>query len=146
MAPRADIIVFGTGSFAGRIICDIAATAAVPVRVVVAGRNVERLSWLKVAANARATVFSRPAEFTTHELDLAVPDTAESAIAAFSPSVVVQAASSQPASVIAGQSDAWSRLVEVDRSGEVQEKLLAAACAVLQVVVRFDLDGCGGGR
>jgi hypothetical protein len=111
VAARADIVVFGTGSFAGRIICDIAATAATPVRIVVAGRNVERVNWLKIAANARATVFSRPAEFVTHLLDLAAPGAVESAIAAFSPSVVVQAASSQPASVIVGPSDAWSQLV-----------------------------------
>jgi hypothetical protein len=40
----------------------MAATAATPIRVVVAGRNVERMNWLKVAADARATVFTRPAQ------------------------------------------------------------------------------------
>ena len=62
MASHAYIIVFGTGSFAGRTICDIAGTAATPVRIVIAGRNVERMNWLKVAADARATVFTRPAQ------------------------------------------------------------------------------------
>jgi hypothetical protein len=111
VATHADIIVFGTGSFAGRIICDIAATAATPVRIVIAGRNVERMNWLKLAANARAKIFGRPAAFTTHPLDLAAPDAVEAALAEYAPPVVVQAASSQPASVIAGQADAWSRLV-----------------------------------
>jgi hypothetical protein len=111
VAARADIIVFGTGSFAGRIVCDIAATAATPVRVVVAGRNVARMDWLRIAGNARATVFGRPAQFSARLLDLSHSEAAEAAIGELSPSVVVQTASSQPASVIAATSDAWSRLV-----------------------------------
>ena len=63
MAERTDIIVFGTGSFAGRIVFDIAATAKHPVTVTVAGRNQERLDWLKTAGNARAIIFERPATF-----------------------------------------------------------------------------------
>jgi hypothetical protein len=107
----ADIVVFGTGSFAGRIVCDIAATAAAPVTVAIAGRNTERLSWLRIAANARATVFARPAVFVARPIDLAAPQSAEEALRTLRPSVLVQAASSQPSSVIAAQGDAWSRLV-----------------------------------
>ena len=53
MSDKADILLFGTGNFAGRIALDLAATAAEPVTVVIAGRNVQRLEWLRTAGNAR---------------------------------------------------------------------------------------------
>jgi hypothetical protein len=46
---RADILIFGTGNFAGRIALDLAATASEPVTVAIAGRNRERLDWLRTA-------------------------------------------------------------------------------------------------
>src|SRR4051794_1530883 len=46
---RADILIFGTGNFAGRIALDLAATASEPVTVALAGRNRERLDWLRTA-------------------------------------------------------------------------------------------------
>ena len=60
---RADILIFGTGNFAGRIALDLAATASEPVTVAIAGRNRERLDWLRTAGNARAALFGRPARF-----------------------------------------------------------------------------------
>jgi hypothetical protein len=111
MTKTVDIIVFGTGNFAARIVFDMAATAARPVRVAIAGRNAARLRWLRVAANARACVFERPAEFVEQPLDLLAPGAAEEAIATLQPAVVVQAASSQPPNVIATEGDQWSRLV-----------------------------------
>jgi hypothetical protein len=113
MTGGVDIVVFGTGSFAGRIVCDIASTAATPVTVAIAGRNPERLSWLKVAANARAAIFERPAAFVSRAIDVTMAGAADAAIAELQPSVVVQAASSQPSSVISAQQDAWSQLVAV---------------------------------
>ena len=111
MTVGADIIVFGTGSFAARILFDIAATAAVPVTVAIAGRNAERLDWLRTAANARAAIFERPAFFRVETVDLSLPGAAEAAIAGLRPKLVVQAASPQASSVISRQSDGWSRLV-----------------------------------
>jgi hypothetical protein len=108
---RADILIFGSGNFAARIVLDLAATAPNPVTVVIAGRNPERLRWLKTAANARAAMFDRPARFLTHEVDLSFPDAAASAITAAEPKVVVQAASLQASSVISHQGNAWTRLV-----------------------------------
>src|SRR5207244_13135634 len=64
---RADILIFGTGNFAGRIALDLATTASEPVKIVIAGRNVERLNWLRTAGNARAALFNRPARFIKHE-------------------------------------------------------------------------------
>lgn len=111
MADKLDIIVFGTGSFAARIVFDLAATATRPVAVGIAGRNAERLSWLKIAGNARATVFGRPARFMSRRIDLSSAEPIVELIAQHRPAVIVQAASSQPSSVISTSGDAWSKLV-----------------------------------
>ena len=111
MADKLDIIVFGTGSFAARIVFDLAATATRPVAVGIAGRNAERLSWLKIAGNARATVFGRPARFMSCRIDLSSVEPIVELIAQHRPAVIVQAASSQPSSVISTSGDAWSKLV-----------------------------------
>jgi hypothetical protein len=108
---RADILIFGTGNFAGRIALDLAATASEPVTVALAGRNSARLDWLRTAGNARAAMFDRPARFVAHRVDLSVPDAAAETIATLAPKVVVQAASFQSGSVISNQGNAWTRLV-----------------------------------
>jgi hypothetical protein len=108
---HADILIFGTGSFAGRIVLDLAATASEPVTVAIAGRNTERLNWLRTAGNARAAMFNRPARVTSHQVDLSAPDAAAAAIAAVEPTVVVQAASFQAGAVISNQGNAWTKLV-----------------------------------
>jgi hypothetical protein len=108
---RADILIFGTGNFAGRIALDLAATASESVTVAIAGRNVERLSWLRTAGNARAAMFGRPARFVTHNVDLSGATAAAETIAAVAPKVVVQAASFQSGAVISNQGNAWTRLV-----------------------------------
>ena len=79
--------------------------------MVIAGRNLERLNWLRVAANARAAIFGSAASFVGEPADLSGPDAGAEAISAYGPSVVVQAASLQASSVIATKGDAWSRLV-----------------------------------
>jgi len=108
---RADILIFGTGNFAGRIALDLAATASEPLTVVIAGRKVERLGWLRTAGNARAVLFDRPARFMSHEVDLSIANAAADAIAAVAPKVVVQAASFQAGAVISNQGNTWTRLV-----------------------------------
>ncbi|HTZ81403.1 MAG TPA: hypothetical protein VMC10_26070 [Stellaceae bacterium] len=107
----ADILVLGTGSFAARIVFDLAATATKPVTVAVAGRNAERLSWLRIAGNARAGIFGARARFESRAIDLLNQDALGALIDETRPAVLVQAASSQPSSVIATQGDAWSKLV-----------------------------------
>jgi hypothetical protein len=110
MSPQT-ILVFGTGAFAARIVFDIAATVMQPVRVVIAGRNPDRLAWLATASAARAVIFARPATFTAQKCDLFESDEVEATLATERPKVVVQAASVQTSSVIAASGDAWSRLV-----------------------------------
>src|SRR5215216_3544144 len=110
MGPQT-IVVFGTGAFAARIVFDIAATAAQPVRVVVAGRNLDRLAWLVTASAARAVIFARPATFVARACDLFENEQVEAVLGTELPAVIVQAASVQASSVIAATGDAWSRLV-----------------------------------
>ena len=105
------ILIFGTGAFAARIACDIAATAAAPVGVTLAGRNRERLDWLVTAGNARAETFGSGARFDSVAVDLLQPDAAAPVIARARPALVVQAASVQTSAVIATTGDAWSRFV-----------------------------------
>jgi hypothetical protein len=108
---RADVLIFGTGNFAARIALDIATTASAPVKVTIAGRNRDRLDWLRTAGNARAAMFERPARFASYRVDLALEGAAAETIAATEPNVVVQAASLQTGSVISHQGNAWTRLV-----------------------------------
>lgn len=106
-----DILISGTGGFAARIAFDIAATAREPVEVIIAGRNLERLNWLRTAANARAALFGATARFSTHAIDLLTPDASDALLAATDPRIVVQAASIQTSQVIAQSGNAWTRLV-----------------------------------
>lgn len=110
MAPGC-ILLFGTGSFAARIACDIAATASHPIRLVLAGRNAARLAWLVTACNARAATFGTAVRAEGMPVDIGSADAVRPAIARIGPTLVVQAASAQTASVIARSGDAWSRLV-----------------------------------
>src|SRR5262245_48981742 len=100
MSIACDILILGTGSFAQRIACDLAATAAAPTRLTIAGRNRLRLDWIRTAARARAHMFSRPVEVATSKVDLAAPDAAGELLAVCGPAVIVQAASFQSGSVI----------------------------------------------
>ncbi len=111
MTDRCDILILGTGSFAQRIACDLAANASKPTRVVIAGRNTLRLAWIRTAALARADMFARSVAIETHEVDLAVEGGAAELLARRRPSVIVQAASFQTASVISGSGSSWTRLV-----------------------------------
>jgi len=111
VSDKADILLFGTGNFAGRIALDLAATASEPVTVAIAGRNRDRLAWLRTAGNARAALFACPARFVSHEVDLSVPDAAATMLALTEPTVVVQAASFQTGNVISNADNAWTKLV-----------------------------------
>lgn len=111
MTTQPTILLSGTGAFAARILFDIAATASAPTRVVLAGRNRERLQWLKVAAGARAAIFNTPVTIVARETDLLAEGAATEMLEETAPDVVVQAASVQTSSVISTSGDAWTRLV-----------------------------------
>jgi hypothetical protein len=111
MTKACDILILGTGPFAQRIACDLAATATEPTRVAVAGRNAFRLAWILTAARARAQMFARPVAIEGHEIDLGGSGGIAELLAGLRATVIVQAASLQPASVISGAGNAWTRLV-----------------------------------
>lgn len=111
MHSNVDILLFGTGEFAARILFDIAATAPEPVTVLVLGRNASRLAWLRTASNARAAIFGRPVNVLTDVLPSFDKESLSDALSRSRPSVVVQTASLQTASVLRSEADAWSRLV-----------------------------------
>jgi hypothetical protein len=110
MSDPVDVLILGTGNFAARILFDLAATAE-SLTVAVAGRNRLRLDWLRSAANARAHIFDRQARCTAHPLDLSQDGASEALLGELRPAVTVQAASLQPAAVIAGAGNAWTQLV-----------------------------------
>ena len=111
MRDPCDILILGTGPFAQRIACDLAATATRPVGVVVAGRNAFRLAWILTAARARAEMFASPVALGGRELDLAQEERLGELLASLRPKVIVQAASLQPAAVISGAANGWTKLV-----------------------------------
>lgn len=106
-----DVLITGTGLFAGRIALDIAATAKHPVSVVIAGRNEDRLSWLETAGNARAAMFGAPARFRAERSDLLTEGAADRLLDQLSPGLVVQAASIQTSTVISDSGSRWAGLV-----------------------------------
>jgi len=106
-----DVLITGTGMFAGRIALDIASTAKTPVNVVIAGRNRMRLNWLKTAGNARAAMFSTPARFSTVEVDMVAEGASDHLLEQCNPRIVVQAASIQTSTVISDKGNRWTQLV-----------------------------------
>lgn len=106
-----DVLITGTGMFAGRIALDIAATAKTPVTVMIAGRNQMRLDWLRTAGNARAAMFGTLARFETHTVDLLEPGASETLLELCRPRLVVQAASIQTSTVISDSGSRWTDLV-----------------------------------
>ena len=108
---KPNVLITGTGMFAGRIALDMAATAKEPVTVVIAGRNRDRLSWLETAANARAAMFGTPARFRAERIDLLDDGASERLLRDLQPGLVVQAASIQTSSVISDQGSRWTALV-----------------------------------
>jgi len=108
---KVDILISGTGAFSGRIALDLAATSQDALHVVIAGRNRDRLSWLKTACNARASMFGRPVSFDTYEIDLVAEGATDRLIADTRPTIAVQGASIQTSSVISDTGNQWTALV-----------------------------------
>lgn len=111
MNSNVDVVVFGTGAFAERIVCDLGACAPGPVRILIAGRNRDRLDWLVTAANARAYMFGRPATFRAAQVDASDAAAVARLLAAARPRLAVQTASAQPSAVISHEDSEWSRLI-----------------------------------
>lgn len=108
---RCDILVIGTGYFAEIIVNDIASTAVSPVKVVVAGRNIERMKWLCISGNARASLYERAVTFEYDGFDMSTAATIAQGLGRWEPRVVVQSASLQSPWKVDRRDSAWSVLV-----------------------------------
>ncbi|SDI33651.1 hypothetical protein [Alloyangia pacifica] len=106
-----DIALFGTGAFASRILFDLAATAAEPLSIAVVGRNDTAMRWMRSAAQARARMFGRDITVSLETANLTSPEEIGRLLDTLTPSVVVQSASVQTASIIGTNATAWSELV-----------------------------------
>jgi hypothetical protein len=141
MALRCDILLVGTGAFAARIAFDIAATAAKPVRVLVAGRNAERLAWIKLAANTRAAIFHRPASFESARIALATPEAIAQSLAGTAPAVVVQAASIQSPAAMHATDTGWARAIQEGGPGLTGPFQALLSSRVGRAMAKFAPDG-----
>jgi hypothetical protein len=108
---RVDAVVFGTGEYCARILFDLAASTSEKVSVLIVGRDAARLAWLRTAANGRAAIFGTQARFTTEVLPDFRDELLEDILSRTKPSVVLQTASLQTASVLWNTSSRWSRLI-----------------------------------
>lgn len=112
LPKRSDMVLCGTGTFAARILFDLAAAASRPLSVVVAGRNAFRLAWLRTAANARAAMFGTGVRVHDHLLPTLSTDSVADLLNALRPSVVVNTASAQGGRVVTARPDGWTRLTQ----------------------------------
>lgn len=106
-----DILFVGTGYFTEIMLADLAIAARTPLRVVVGGRNRERMKWLVDACTARAAIYGTSLSFESVELDSASPDKLLAPLGALAPRVVVQSASAQSPWKVDNKDSEWSRLV-----------------------------------
>jgi hypothetical protein len=130
MGRTAEIVICGTGSFAARILFDLAATTPLPLSVAIAGRNAERLMWMRTGAAARADMFGTELHVTDHHLDALTMESVAGVLGELQPRVIVNAASVQGGRGAAMQSDGWTRLVQ--RAG-------LGVSAVLQARISLDV-------
>ena len=106
------ILMLGTGGFGSRILFDIVACAQTPLKIVIAGRNPDRLLYLRDAARGRADIFGRDVGITLQRADLSVEGDAEQLLNALRPDVVVQAASAQAVGALRSGATAWTDLIQ----------------------------------
>jgi hypothetical protein len=112
LPDHADLVLCGTGTFAARILFDLAATASRPVTVVVVGRNALRIAWLRTAANARAAMFGTGVRVHDHAIDTISTERIAPLLGTLRPRVVINTASAQGGRVVTAQPDGWTRLTQ----------------------------------
>jgi hypothetical protein len=106
-----DILLSGTGYFTEIMLADLAIAARSPLRIVVGGRNVERLKWLVNACRSRAAIYDARVSFDYVELDSRSVETLKAPLQALRPKVVVQSASMQSPWRVDNGASEWSNLV-----------------------------------
>ncbi len=112
MGSTADIVICGTGSFAARILFDLAATAPAGLSVAIVGRNQTRLDWLRTAGRARAAMFGTGLRINDHQLDQLSTEAVAGLLAELDPRVVANTASVQGGRNVTDRPDPWTKLVQ----------------------------------
>ena len=112
MADPVDLVLCGTGTFAARILFDLAATAPRAMSVLLVGRNAMRASWLRTAAHARAAMFGTQVRVAQQMVDPLSTEAMAALLAARQPRVVVNTASAQGGRVVMDRPDGWTRLTQ----------------------------------
>ena len=112
VSDLADLVLCGTGTFAARILFDLAATASRPISVAIVGRNAARLAWLRTAANARAAMFGTGVRVQEHVVTSLTTDSVAELLSALHPRVVVNTGSAQGGRVVTARPDGWTRLTQ----------------------------------
>lgn len=112
MHADASIVLFGTGSFAARILFDLAATVRAPISVTIVGRDDQKLQWMRTAALARADMFGTRVKVATQALQAFTPEELRTLLFAAAPQLVVNTASVQRGRVVTDRPDGWTRLVQ----------------------------------
>jgi hypothetical protein len=106
-----DILFSGTGYFTEIMLADIAATARTPLRIVVGGRNADRLKWLVDACRSRAAIYGTQVSFDQIQIDSGSVETLKNSLESAKPKVVVQSASMQSPWKVDNGESGWSNLV-----------------------------------
>ncbi|TCR63150.1 hypothetical protein [Bosea sp. BK604] len=140
MATKADILIFGTGNFAARILFDLAATGPAGLSVAIAGRNEDRLAWLRTAARARAAMFGTGVSIAEHRLDPLSGEAVSGLLSALAPRLVVNTASIQGGRTTTDRPDGWARLVQKAGLG-ISAVLQARISAVIAACVAATAPG-----
>ncbi|WP_332719869.1 hypothetical protein [Pelagibacterium mangrovi] len=111
MGERTDILFVGTGYFTEIMLGDIAATARTPLRVVVGGRNPDRIKWLVDACRSRTMIHGTRVRFEGEVLDSNAADNLVEPLSRLRPRTVVQSASMQSPWKVDNGESRWSDLV-----------------------------------
>jgi hypothetical protein len=107
-----DLLIVGTGSLAESILHALAiADTNGPLRVIIGGRNKDRMRWLALSANARAATFESKTKFTIEPLDWTTPEHLALSLKKIQPRLVVQAASHQSFWNLEKADTAWAQLI-----------------------------------
>jgi hypothetical protein len=125
-----DIVICGTGSFAARILFDLAATTWAPLSVAIVGRNAERLAWLRTGAAARADMFGTDVRIVDHCLGALTIEGVADLLGRLQPRVIANTASVQGGRRTTARPDGWTRLVQAGGLG---------VSAVLQARISLDV-------
>ena len=134
VAEQADIVIFGTGNFAARILFDLAVTGPNGLSVAIAGRDLPRLAWLRTAGNARAAMFGTGVRVFQHDIAGITTEDAQDVLSARRPRVVVNTASAQGGRAPVARADGWTRLVAVAGLGVTAILQARLSLAVAQAV------------